>query len=117
MSWYTTTGVTVSAEKAEAFLKAIREDEEHAEDFTSPSRAVRHSDGSITLVYGWQNHFPCDELVDLLDEHVGPKDYAMTVADETNGIEEYGGGQTCHETQISISIWADGNDFDVTKEE
>ena len=112
MSWYTTTGVTVSAAKAEDFLALIR----GHEDFGCPTQAVRHPDGYVSVVYGWRNHFPCDKLVDVLDEHVGNRDYSMTVVDEDNEIQHYGGGDVYHETEISISIWVSGEDIDIGTE-
>lgn len=112
MSWYTTTGVTVSAAKAEDFLALIR----GHEDFGHPSQAVRHPDGAVSVVYGWQNHFPCDDLRRMLEEKVGMYGYCMTVADEGNEIQHYGCGDIYHETEISISIWVSGEDIDMGTE-
>lgn len=112
MSWYTTTGVTVSAAKAEDFLALIR----GHEDFGHPSQAVRHPDGAVSVVYGWQNHFPCDDLRRMLEEKVGEDGFRMTVVDESNGIQDYGCGDAYHETETTISIWVSGEDMDIDKE-
>lgn len=112
MSWYTTTGVTVSAAKAEDFLALIR----GHEDFGHPSQAVRHPDGAVSVVYDWQNHFPCDELHRLLAENIGMYGFRMTVADEGNGIQDYGCGDAYHETEISVTIWVSGKDIDLDTE-
>ncbi len=80
MSYYTSTGITVSPEHGEEFLRIL------AEGGDAPDGVSRERDGSVTAVWKDRNHFESGELFarisDFLDG-IGEDHFGMEIIDES----------------------------------
>ena len=80
MSYYTSTGITVSPEYGEEFLRILAKYPEDA-----PDEVRRTSDGSVTAVWKDRNHFDSGEMYGRISEFlydISEDDYGMEIIDE-----------------------------------
>ncbi|MBR6038696.1 MAG: hypothetical protein IKP53_08265 [Candidatus Methanomethylophilaceae archaeon] len=80
MSFYTSTGLTVSPEYGEEFLRILAREPEDR-----PDEVRRTSDGSVTAVWKDRNHFDSSEMYDRISEFldgISEDDYGMEIIDE-----------------------------------
>ena len=110
MSYYTSTGLTVSPEHGEALMCILA----RAED--RPDVVARGRGGSVTAVWKDRNHFEADgtfrEVLRFLDG-IGEDGYALEIIDEDWDRETRGDYSFEFGTSIEYEVYGDPVDLDV----
>ena len=103
MSYYTSTGLTVSSEHAEEFLRIL------AKPGNWPDIAARTRSGAVTAVWKDRNHFDVSDTYDEIEAFLESThaDYAMEVIDEDWNVTYEGTGELGFWTSVEYHVHGD----------
>ncbi len=103
MSYYTSTGLTVSSEHAEEFLRIL------AKPGNWPDIATRTRSGAVTAVWKDRNHFDDSDTYNEVEAFLESTDadYAMEVIDEDWNVTHEGTGELGFWTSVEYHVHGD----------